>query len=1017
MPRLTILSDEEQNEFDYPPILLADVKSLCFSMTHEVKNKIAHLRTPINQVGFFIQYGYFKACKRFFVVNRFRQEDIEYAARWLGIPVQQIEISEYKKKVSAEHQAAILKLLEYRAFDANISQWLKKEVSQRVKCFIAPRELFFEILELLHGQHIEIPSYHRLSELITRYYLDYENKLLTIIDEKLSSNHHKMLDALLIAKKERSKGLLNQLTMMSQSIKPKEIKASLTIFEPLSSAFTELLVIIEALDFTQKSSEYYSTWIKKAKLSQIKQFADQNKMYLHLIAFIQNQFYLRQDAFVDSFLKCVQSAKNTAIRRLSESDKLSRGDRRAAANHLTKLNRTYRGLIDEISEIIQSSLLTNAGKVQKINELLEAYECQKNEVAQEKIALFEKSLDRMSSDKDYFDVLEKLSIKLQNRVAGIINILIFNEHNSNQILMKAINYFKNKNGQIDLKAPCDFLKDYEKAVLIDDKGRFRVSLYKILLFIYTADAIKSGDLNLKYSYHYLSIQDYLIDEITWQQQRSELLKLSGLESFENHGVIISQLNELLNEKYEIVNQRFLEGRNPYLSTHDDGHHKVTTPPLEEKDREYIAALLDQGGYVPILRVLSEIDEITQFTKQFKHHSIKYVKRRPRAEIFYAGIISLGCNIGVSKMANISTGINENTLLNTVNWYFTRKGLQNANQCIIELIHKLSLSSLFMANKDQLHGSSDGRKVNVGVESLLANYSFKYFGKDKGISVYTFIDERQTLFHSLVMSSTEREAAYVIDGLNDNNVAKITIHSTDTHGYTESVFAATHFLEVSFAPRLKRIGRQKIYAFLSKNSYEKRGFKILPSRTINQKLIENHWDDILRFMVTIKLKHVTASQLFKRLSSYARDNPLYKAIKEFGRIIKSLFILTYFDDVTLRQRIEKQLNRIELSNKFSHAVFYANNSEFKQGTSDEQEIAVACKVFIQNAIVLWNYLYLSQLLANCFNDKERSEMVSMIKNGSMITWGHINLHGEFDFRRHVANDRSFDIKKILDLKLA
>ena len=46
----------------------------------------------------------------------------------------------------------------------------------------------------------------------------------------------------------------------------------------------------------------------------------------------------------------------------------------------------------------------------------------------------------------------------------------------------------------------------------------------------------------------------------------------------------------------------------------------------------------------------------------------------------------------------------------------------------------------------------------------------------------------------------------------------------------------------------------------------------------------------------------------------------KAIKEFGRIIKSLFILTYYDDIKLRQRIEKQLNRIELSNKFGRAVF-------------------------------------------------------------------------------------------------
>lgn len=182
-------------------------------------------------------------------------------------------------------------------------------------------------------------------------------------------------------------------------------------------------------------------------------------------------------------------------------------------------------------------------------------------------------------------------------------------------------------------------------------------------------------------------------------------------------------------------------------------------------------------------------------------------------------------------------------------------------------------------------------------------------------------------NSIVISASEREAAYVIDGLLKNEVVKSDIHSTDTHGFTETIFAATHFIGTSFAPRLKKIASQKIYAFKSSDVYVKRGYPILPSRAINQKIIREHWDDLLRFMATVKLKHTSASQLFKRLSSYAKDHPLYKALKEFGRIIKSIFILTYYDDVELRQRIEKQLNKVELSNKFAKAIFFANNREF------------------------------------------------------------------------------------------
>jgi len=822
---------------------------------------------------------------------------------------------------------------------------------------------------------------------------------------------------LLNADKERSKSALNRLTVINQSMEPKAIKASFILFKRIDDLFTALLPIIDALGMTPQTCEYYAVWLKKAKLSQLKQFPNQNKLYLHLIAFIQHQFYLRQDAFADILLKCVQSSQNTALKRLDTPSSPTRNEQCAAIQQLKKSRQNDRELIDEITLIVRSSLLSDQEKVEKINELLVTQETQKNEVEQKKIAKIEKTLDRLSHKNDYFDILDKLSVKLQQRVSGIIKILVFNKDNSNKKIIDAIDFFKSREGRINNKAPLDFLKESEKKLVVSEKARWSSSLYKSLLFIKIAQALKSGELNLKYSYRYLSIQDYLVDEKTWRSNKCELLALTGLESFAECATILHSLKQRLHEKYMAVNQRFLTGRNLYLSFHKEKQPHVVTPALDDKEMEYISALLNQCGYVPILDVLTEINAVTQFTSCFQHHSIKNSKRRPRAEIFYAGIMALGCNIGVSKMGQISMGVNQNSLLNTVNWYFNKKNLQEANDRLVALIHKLVLSTAFISNNIELHSSSDGRKVNVDVESLLASYSFKYFGKEKGVSVYTFIDERQALFHSLVMSAAEREAAYVMDGLNDNTVAKTNIHSTDTHGYTESIFAATHFMGISFAPRIKKISKQKLYAFQSKKTYEKQGCKILPSRTINQTLIEKYWDDILRFMVTIKLKKITASQLFKRLSSYAKDNPLYKALKEFGRIIKSLFILSYYDDVKLRQRIEKQLNRIELSNRFANAVFYANNREFKQGTPEEQEIIIACKVFIQNAIVLWNYLYLSQLLANCQDDKERHEMASHIKEGSIINWGHINLHGEFDFRRHATNDPLFDMEKILGLQLA
>ncbi len=260
----------------------------------------------------------------------------------------------------------------------------------------------------------------------------------------------------------------------------------------------------------------------------------------------------------------------------------------------------------------------------------------------------------------------------------------------------------------------------------------------------------------------------------------------------------------------------------------------------------------------------------------------------------------------------------------------------------------------------------------------------------------FIDSRDLMWYSTVISAAEREAAYVIDGLMHNDVVKSDIHSTDTHGYSEVIFCGTFFLGFEFAPRIKGQSKQNLVAFKLKSDYEKNGYVLLPDARVKEVIIENQWDEILRFIATIQLKIATTSQLFKRLNSYSHQHSLYKALKEFGKIPKSLFLLKYRDDCVFRQSIEAQLNKVESSNKFSKAISFGNNQEFVQSEKEEQEIAESCRRLIKNAIVCWNYLYLTRELANEKNEVLETELLAAIRNGSVVTWAHFNLHGEFDF---------------------
>jgi TnpA family transposase len=237
----------------------------------------------------------------------------------------------------------------------------------------------------------------------------------------------------------------------------------------------------------------------------------------------------------------------------------------------------------------------------------------------------------------------------------------------------------------------------------------------------------------------------------------------------------------------------------------------------------------------------------------------------------------------------------------------------------------------------------------------------------------------------------------------NDVVKSDIHSTDTHGFSEAIFAVTHLLGISFAPRIKNLKKQNLYMFRSRRGGDKTTWAIKPEQYVDPDSITADWDDVLRLVATIKLKESTASDIFRRLNSYSRQHSLYAALKAFGRIIKSMFILRYIDDVELRMAIENLLNRIELGNRFTRAVAVGNPREFSAGDKEEQEIAETCNRLIKNAIVCWNYLLLEHRLNQASTDEFRAEIRAAVANHSVISWGHINLLGEYDFSDEKLRD--------------
>jgi hypothetical protein len=307
---------------------------------------------------------------------------------------------------------------------------------------------------------------------------------------------------------------------------------------------------------------------------------------------------------------------------------------------------------------------------------------------------------------------------------------------------------------------------------------------------------------------------------------------------------------------------------------------------EQKEVNNIS-LYPQRKVISVLEVLHQVNELTGFLTAFQYKAVDYIPKRADDRMFYAAIIGYGENIGIRKMGLISKNIAPDSLESVATHYFSPELTLQANDLILKHSNQLPIVDLFRNQSEFVHTGSDGQKFDVSVASLRASASFKYSGEGKGITIYSHPDEAGQLIYSTVFSAGEREAPYVLDALSHDEIITAEAHSTDTHGYTEAIAAITGIWGIESRPRLASIHKLQLYSIDATFTFKELDYRILPNQKVDYELIIQYWDDILRLVTSIKLGHEKASTLLRRLNSYSRQNPLYKALKELGRLYKTI----------------------------------------------------------------------------------------------------------------------------------
>jgi len=998
MPNLKILSTARKRTFNDAPKLSSNARHCYFLIDADTRKVINTLRTDINKVGFLMQRAYFQAKGRFFDESLFKHKDLRFAEKALGLK-KPVDLAGYSMKSKTQHKNLILESFKWKAFRNRDHEDLAAHALLHVDKRKSSEDVLFALLDFCWASKVEIPSYDQFSNIVSDSFNQYENTILKRTKARLDE---KMTDALLsLLSNTKNSVSFGDLKKIDQAHTQRALKKNAEILAYFRDIFFVIEPLLKELALTEEGTKYFADWVYKSSTRQITQLQNPIKQCLYLAAFVQDQFYLRQDYAVDAFLKVIRSTVNSAKGYDRKQKESMEKEEQLSSKSVLDSAKSSKQILKLALNISQDHSITYSQRNEQVINLIESYFEAENPELNEHFSKMDARLTNSQLKYSFYEYLFNSHLSLQRTLGPLLSVLVFDKNNSDSSLLEAINYYA-VDGQSMSNAPVDFLKEKDRTIVFSDEQTAVISRYKTLLFIHIDAAIREKRLTLEHSYRFRANKHYLIPSDVWERDKLQFISAAKLEKYWDGKVTLHNMGRSLTQTYQRVNKGITAKQNPFVHIKKTGEWRVRGPDADYDASKYIPGMLNNQKSTLLYEILSEVDSYTGFSEAFTHRSNKGANKEINKKLINATIMSLGTNLGHNDMDKAARNISEKQLRDTEKLWLSNDNLEKANKSIVQFIQSLPLPTIFNDKNGTLHTSSDGKKVVVAVNSLLANYSYKYYGKEQGVSVNSFLDEKQSFFHVNVLTASDREAPHMMDGIVSAKHSLFRegesnhLHSTDTHGYTEAIFAGLHFLDVAFAPRIKNVHRQTLYAYEAKSLKKNSNYLIAPKNSINRKLILSHWDDILHLMASIKLGYCSASQVFKMLSSTGRSSKLYIAIKELGKLLKSHFILNYIESEELRRSIQKQLNRVELGQKLSGAVFFGRKGQLHAGTDNQIQKVMACTTLLKNTIILWNYLFLSDYYHGLNGKEERKMVLDSIASGSVIAWKHLNMHGVYDF---------------------
>ena len=323
------------------------------------------------------------------------------------------------------------------------------------------------------------------------------------------------------------------------------------------------------------------------------------------------------------------------------------------------------------------------------------------------------------------------------------------------------------------------------------------------------------------------------------------------------------------------------------------------------------------------------------------------------------------------------------------WHVEGEAMDRALAMVIEAQARLPMATFWGPGTT---ASSDGQFFPTTRQGEAMNLVNARYGNEPGLKAYTHVSDRFGPFATQIIPATVNEAPYILDGLLMNETGRrIREQYADTGGFTDHVFAVTSILGYRFVPRIRDLPSKRIYVFEPPACpKELRG---LIGGKLRQSLIASNWPDIVRLGATLAAGTVAPSLILRKLAAYPRRNDLAAALREVGRIERTLFMIDWALDPAMQRRAQIGLNKGESHHALKNALRIGRQGEIRDRSTEGQHYRMAGLNLLAAIVIYWNTARLGEAVAR----RTRAGLPvapELLSHTSPLGWGHLLLNGEY-----------------------